>query len=391
MEDNKQLKKYLWLDIWDIEEQQEWFAHMAQQGWMLIDIQKWYGIFEKCEPQQAEFRCLILSKDGDSESVQLDFYEKLGWEHVADRGVLQVFRKKDEVISSTLQTDHLESQSNTLNLLKKNMMWRSIMTVILTILMIGILAWKLQIYPISNYLDDGYLEVLIYLIIYIGISSVMLRAMFHISKLRKKIEKGQLLQRKVYQGKMLQNKVFAGIIIFLAGAWLLYVLVNLAITITMDNYPEIPEGKLPIISMSDILEQTDYDYEHTGNGDPLNYFRKERSLLVPKQYELMENVVVPDLNWNDNSGTYSPTILSFGYEVRWEWLAKKFLDDLMETYSWAMDQYEESEHKNFDKLWISETEFRTVIIIRQGTSVYHVIYYGDEPVEWILLGVSRLE
>ena len=194
--------------------------------------------------------------------------------------------------------------------------------------------------------------------------------------------------KRNYHRKIKRNKVVGITVIFILSLWVLTVFLNLMNLLQEDRFPAIPKTELPIVQMADLIDDFTYIDE-----EGLSYFKENSSFLVPKQYQLEQMVEVPGETWEDNSGTYSPSISSFGYEVRSEWLAKKFVQDLKEKHTYYAENYVKVPESKFDELWLSQGNFNAAFIARKHNKVYRVLYYGkgsiDEIIERTLAKAER--
>jgi hypothetical protein len=281
--------------------------------------------------------------------------------------------------SLEIHTDPIE-QAETLSILKKDKTKRGILTLLLSVITIMLIVGTHQIDPVSNYLDDKYIETIVLAITYMSISITMVNGMIHMSKLMKRLKSGSLLEHeKNYHRKIKRNKVVGKTVIFILSLWVITVLFNLTKSFQGDRFPAIPKKELPIVQMSDFIDDFTYIDE-----ERLNYFKENSSILVPKQYELEQTVEVPGETREDNSDIYSPSISSFGYEVRSEWLAKKFVQDLKEKYTYYSENYVKVPDSKFDELWLSQGGFNAAFIARKQNKVYRVLYYGKGTIDEII-------
>ncbi|WHY86790.1 DUF2812 domain-containing protein [Neobacillus novalis] len=386
--ENKLKRKMLWLDAWDIEEQEAWFSHMSLQGWKLIGISKWMAEFEKCEPQKVNYRCDVFKLNDKSENNRIEFYKQSGWEHIATRGFIQVFRDMKGDNSLEIHTDPIE-QAATLSILKQDITKRGILTLLLSVITLMLIVGAHQIDPVGNYLNDKFIETIVLIIAYMSISITMVNGMIHMSKLMKRLKSGSLLEHeKSYHRKIKRNKVVGITVIFILSLWVLTVFLNLMNSLQEDRFPAIPKTELPIVQMADFIDDFTYIDE-----EGLSYFKENSSFLVPRQYQLEQMVEVPGETWEDNSDIYSPSISSFGYEVRSEWLAKKFVQDLKEKHTYYAENYVKVPESKFDELWLSQGNFNAAFIARKHNKVYRVLYYGkgsiDEIIERALAKAER--
>lgn len=380
-------KKFLWLDGWNIEEQEAWLTDMASKGWKLISTEGSFAKFEQCEPSKVNYRCDVFKLNDTQESSPIELYEEAGWEYVSSRGLVHIFRSHEDANIVEIHTDPVE-QAETISVLKKDITKRGMLIVFLSMLIILLTLITLRIDPVGNYLSNKFVEVMVIILAYMYISTNMIGAILHMSRLIKKLKSGNLFEHKIeYKKKMNRNKTIAILFNGIALLWVVSVFVGLIGTITKDRFPPIPEGDIPLVRMSDIMDESSYIRRvsiYKNKGDRGNYYLASSSLLVPKQLELNESVEVPGVMWGDNSGVYSPTIYSYIYETRGEWIAKNLTKELVEKYNYYTEEGYRYENKSgFDELWVEEEENSFAFIGRVGKNVYRIVYYGKEPYEQI--------
>ncbi|WP_315115273.1 DUF2812 domain-containing protein [uncultured Clostridium sp.] len=381
-------KKFLWLDVWNIEEQEAWFSDMASQGWKLISTDGWYAKFEKCEPEKVNYRCDVFKLKDGGENNPIELYKEAGWEYVASRRLVHIFRTNEDANIVEIHTDPNE-QAETLSILKKNITRMGIAVIFLSMLIILITLASIRIDPVDNYLNNKFIEVIAVVLASMYISISMITGIVHMYKLMRKLKSGSLFEHRIeYKRKINKNRIIGIIVNSIILLWVISNFGMLIGVITKDRFPAIPEKEIPVIKMSDIMDETTYikkvdPYENKGDG--LNYYIVNSSLLVPKQYELNENVEVPGVMWEDESGIYSPSIYSYAYETRGEWVAKGLAKELLKKYDYySKEGYRYVQDSEFDDLWIGEEEFSCTFIGRKGKNLYRVVYYGIEPVEKII-------
>ncbi|GEL76247.1 DUF2812 domain-containing protein [Tenuibacillus multivorans] len=378
---SNRIKKMLWLDAWEIEEQEAWFSNMATKGWKLININEWFATFERCEPQDIKYRCDVFkSKELD----RIDLYQQTGWKYIGSRHYIQVFREKESYNPQDIHTEPLEHAA-TLTLLKKDITIRGFLSIILFALVMALSIWLILINPIDLYIEDGsLLQMIIPITIGLYLYMKMVRGMIHMSKLYKKLKSGIPLDHDVsFSKKFKRKKIMAFSMIAIATLWFIFNIFSLISSLTEDRHPPIPDRDIPVVKMSDIVEEGTFIKE--GDRNPSNHYKVDSSLLIPKQYELKQSVKVPGVMWEDNSGTYSPTIWSHRYNVRTEWLAKQFIVTLKEEKKPLSGNYKLTKSNKWDELWVyEEDDSHFSFISRINNVVYYVEYFGYESIELIL-------
>ena len=79
-----------------IGETEKYYTDMASKGWHLVKRGITFSRFEKAEPRQMRYRIEVVTpsllEDGHLPEEQVAVYGDCGWEYVASRGFLHVFR-----------------------------------------------------------------------------------------------------------------------------------------------------------------------------------------------------------------------------------------------------------------------------------------------------------
>ncbi|MGO4889853.1 DUF2812 domain-containing protein [Anaerobacillus sp. MEB173] len=378
---NKAKRRIIWLDSWDIEELESWFSHMSLQGWRLVGLSHLFAKFEQCDPEVRNYRCDVFKLFDGEERIQQ--YKEAGWEHVGSRHSIYVFREINCESGIEMYTDASE-QAESFSTLKESIFMRGILTLVLSFFLMVLALGKLSIHPMGNYIHDRFVDSFFLLVTYLFVSYTMVSGMIHMSKLMKKLKSGKLLDHNVdYKRKLKRKKWIASFVLFIVTLWVISVFTNF-LTIKEERFSPIPPGELPVVQLSDFMNESEY---RTDLDDPFNYFKINSSILVPKQYELIQTVEVPGVMWEDNSGTYQPAIWSYGYEVRTEWIAKKFVQAIIDQNTSLNQSYDRVLTSRFDELWVSEEDhIMSSFVAREDHHVFLIVYFGMEPIETMIEG-----
>ncbi|MBP3951892.1 DUF2812 domain-containing protein [Bacillus suaedae] len=385
----KTKRKWIWFDAWDIEEFESWLTDMAENGWKLIRLNHWIATFEQCEPRQLQYRCEIKSKN-QADNERIDFYEEFSWDYIGSRQLIDVFQCEGEVtLKEELHTDAAEF-SDALSNLKREIYWRALTAVGLTLALFWITWSSLTLSSTSHFLDNtstqlGWMLLPYYLIL----CWTMVRGMVHISFLVKKLKKGQMLNHRVnYRRRLHINRGVVGAVIVLTVVYFSFSMSELLETLGENQHPKIPEN-VSVLSLHDVLGDT---FIQSGNGNHDNHYTLESSLLAPAQVELYQGGEVPGMEWEDGSGPYTPTIRSFGYKLRTEWLAERFVTAMLEDSFSSLSNYSFETDLDFDEIWVSQTDSASfTFVARIDQVVFQVYYFGMEPLEEVLaLSVEKM-
>ncbi|MCU0639649.1 MAG: DUF2812 domain-containing protein [Candidatus Krumholzibacteria bacterium] len=88
------LTRFRWFWAWDDEKEEKWLTEMANNGWHLIKVQfPGRYTFGQGEPRNIFYR-LDFFTDRKKREDYLQIFADAGWEHVAQYGSWQYFRKE---------------------------------------------------------------------------------------------------------------------------------------------------------------------------------------------------------------------------------------------------------------------------------------------------------
>lgn len=182
-----------------IGETEKYYTDMASKGWDLVKRGITFSRFEKAEPRQMRYRIEVVTpsllEDGHLPEEQVAVYGDCGWEYVASRGFLHVFRAPEGSDAPEFYLEP-EQQATTLKELRKQYRSGLIMPFIIIAMHFFMAAlveglfngrWAAQIY--RAWIEESALV--------IGLSLFLLWAVFndlwgllHLNRLCRKMKKG---------------------------------------------------------------------------------------------------------------------------------------------------------------------------------------------------------
>src|SRR5690625_2286644 len=369
-------RKLFWLNEWNISEQEAWFTDMALEGWELIELDWLFATFAESEPQEVVYRCEVLDVESLPDQQRMERYRKSGWEFVDSRKHIQVFREREHKTASEVYTTSQE-RASALSLFQKKLRNKGLLTIFLSLITFWLHIITIKTNPVQNYLEDSFI-LLFYMTIFliIAITSTIMSIVEMRRLIKRLISTGEAIDEYTDYRLKMNRKRFFTIFQFIVVISLIIATIT-TITINDENwYDEIPANDLPIVQLSDMIDSVDYgkviSTESSGN-----YYIVGSSILVPKQYELHENVQVSDEKGNSLSDL---SIISYGYEARNKWLAEKLAQALRKKYLTEKIMDESIANDNLDEIWMEVGDSYLGIIVRKGTEIRHLIYYGIDPV-----------
>ncbi|MGD6874097.1 DUF2812 domain-containing protein [Sutcliffiella horikoshii] len=381
----KTKKKILWLDLWQIGEQEAWLSDMATKGWELTKMTRLTAHFKKAARQTITFKTDIFKETINQSSDRLERYEQSGWKYVASRGHLHFFRNNPESFESEIHTDPIQ-QAESLKLLRSSLKTRAYFIALLTLIGIALAVFMLTLDPVKNYLDDEFLFPVMQILIFFGIDLLILKGLIHLNKLIKILHSNKGIQpASDFQKKYWHKKIIGlSVIVFLAVVFL-YKVNTSGNTPLEKSFPPIPKEDLPVVQIGDFTKSYEpYSYEESISRE--NFYSVNSSILVPEQNELNQLVEVEGEQWEDGSGPYRPSLTSRQFIVRNDFLAERLFQHLIDR--------EEELHRGdatltnttaFDELYVLENS----ILSRKGHIIYYVTYFGNEPIEKIIHAMEQ--
>ncbi|MGD7051153.1 DUF2812 domain-containing protein [Sutcliffiella horikoshii] len=381
----KTKKKILWLDLWQIGEQEAWLSDMATKGWELTKMTRLTAHFKKAARQTITFKTDIFKESINQSSDRLERYEQAGWKYVASRGHLHFFRNNPESFEREIHTDPIQ-QAESLKLLRSSLKTRAYFIALLTLIGIALAVFMLTLDPVKNYLDDEFLFPVMQILIFFGINLLILKGLIHLNKLIKILHSNKGIQpASDFQKKYWQKKIIGlSVIVFLAVVFL-YKVNTSGNTPLEKSFPPIPKEDLPVVQIGDFTKSYEpYSYEESISRE--NFYSVNSSILVPEQNELNQLVEVEGEQWEDGSGPYRPSLTSRQFIVRNDFLAERLFQHLIDR--------EEELHRGdatltnttaFDELYVLENS----ILSRKGHIIYYVTYFGNEPIEKIIHAMEQ--
>ncbi|KPB06526.1 DUF2812 domain-containing protein [Bacillus sp. CHD6a] len=380
--------KILWLDLWQIAEQEAWLSDMAAKGWELTKITRLTAHFKKAEPQKIIYKTDILKEPINQNSDRMEQNEQAGWKYVASRGHLHFFRNNFDSSVKEIHTDPIH-QAETVKILNISLKTRAYFIALLTLIGAALSVFMLTLDPVKNYLNDEFLSPIIQIFIFIGVNLLILKGLFHLKKLMKVLQSNKRISPDSnFRKKYLLNKLIGLSVIMFFAVIFIYQLSKLGNSTLSNSFPPIPKGELPVIQIKDFTNGNNHKpYFNNKNNNRDNFYFESSSILVPKQYELNQLVEVKGEKWENGSGPYRPSLTSRQYIALNEVLAKRLMQHLI-------DREEELQSGNasfpettaFDELVVLENS----ILSRKGHVIYYVTYYGKEPVEKVINAMELL-
>lgn len=380
-------------DYWRIGEHESWFSDMALEGYYFVKMGTHFAHFKKGEPRKMEYRIEVTDNKRIS-NEQIDLYEDNGWNYITSYQYFHIFASPEERLATEIHTDPAE-QAFTLQSLIKKFRFNTYAVSICILLLIGILSalWFLEDTPFLS-MVEGFLiqETLITIVILYSFYTVI-RGMISIRMLQMNLNEGKAINHSAPWRKKIKINQIASIffIIFALGCAVLpFIQILKSETLTLP----VEDTTLPFVRLVDIEqnEQLERDvYMIEGGVDQANQYSTNWSIFAPVQYDVNEVGIVENLKWADGSGTYSPSINSEIYKLKFEVFSSSLITDLVKRHSYDIDDKTtiEQNHPAFDRLITKEENVMKEIYASKGNVVIFVRYNGNAKMEKVVDQVAE--
>lgn len=386
----KIVRKIRSTDYWRIGEHESWFSDMSLQGLHLYKMGTHLAHFKKGEPKRMEYRIEVKREKLISDE-QIELYKESGWDYVTSYQYFHVFVSPQERHALEIHTD-LAEQSFTLEKLYKKAVTNVIVTLIGFVLIIGMLTAALFLdgTPFLRLVEGHLLSQCMLTIIVFYNMYPHLRAMLAIRALKRELIEGKVIDHHAPWQKNLRINTIISVVFFVFACF--SVLLPFIQLMKMDTVTLPESDSLLIVRLADIEQNPKLvrDEYYIDGVDWSNSYSTNWSLFAPVQYETEENGVIEDMKWLDESGIYSPRIYSEVYHLTFKALANPLISDLMKWYAFDEDlQYEEIEHRDFDRLMIHEEAEMKKIFASKGNIVMYVWYHGYAELDVIIENMAQ--
>lgn len=374
----KTLRKIWWFDSFQIEAAQAWLEDMAVGGWHLRKLGLIFAYFQEGEPREVRYRCEIIDRRRGDLAERIEIYQAAGWEYVGKVGILGVFRA-DCGQSPEIHTDPME-QAPTLSPLYRPYCY----LLFTTLVMFGLLPLPYLIHgnPLMSFMLDSdigsfVLSLTVLLLTLTWISFGLIDVAGKVNRLKKGLP---MEQEKPYRRLLLSN-LFIWVTIFLLALSSTPFIIRHAAS--RDNFLPLPQGTLPAVRISQLAPEA-----QIYPAKDRNWYRESGSVLVPCQWFSTEVARV-----QMEEEFHDITLLSFVYEGRTPWLARRLANALTRKVYYRPDQNNTELIKKDGPvdIWMSENGNYFEVIAVQGQYVYHVFYNGRIHWDYLLeLVVEKL-
>ena len=370
-------------NVYDVAANETWLEEMARQGWHLTGMTGWSGVFERGESAARRYRMQPLSrKEKAPPEEMVELYAALGWEYVCTLSGLFHIWRCDDPETPELDTDPVV-QGMGYRYLKGRMVWDTIQTGLLFLVLVGLYAWGSQIRgtPLLDALDDPPGE----LLAGAGTYGLALLLMFcqirSMVRLLRSLRAGAALKRpKPYRRqKWLARGLLACLVLFL-GLGFLGDLRNMRGSSLAGGWDggdsrHVPEAGVVYVDLRDLegAEQTE-----------LWSCRTKVHELCPRMYETRQ-LSLGEAEGPLRPGDSYPVISSAEtthYRLLTEGLARRLVKELSRGRTASLGVYGHpalaaAETDGLDEFWWGEDRYYQFVLARLGRQVLFLQYEGE--------------
>lgn len=382
------VRKFMPDDIWNLGRNESWFSDLAEEGLHLRRIGLAFAVFERGEPKKMKYRIDVISPAPTEE--QLEIYNESGWQFVTNIKELHIFSSPEESNYPELHTDPVE-QSYTLTVLNKRLRSQVILISVCMALFFGMMfsMFFFEQTPTLAMMEAGGIQRPLLIFVEGYVFYIVIRNFIALRNLRKSLFEGNPINhREDWRKPRLVNGLIGAFFILVSFLTICIPAAEIAVSKTY-TLPETPVD-LPVIRLAEIEQNAALEREDgffLRDVDWRNRVSYDWSPLSPVKYEISEHGVVQNEMWDDNSGSYSPSVETHYFKLLIPSMADSLIQDLME---WYVDDYEpdltirERDHAFFEKLVIAQSGIRKEIFACSGNEVIYVQYFGKAKAEDIV-------
>ncbi len=382
-------RMFWWLEEWQLAEQEAWLEGMSAQGWHLVKTNIGRATFQRGEPQAFRYRCDVFKADDWYEEERLSLYQEAGWEHVSNRGLVQIFRAPVRAAIPEIHTDPGEHVRNIRKLLPGRVV--SLLFPLL-LLVIGIYAYGVKL---AEVLLGTNWVVIVSALFFLGWVLLNLAALLRLFRYIAQLRRQQRPIRPVHWQKQMRRARVRAALIALALLLIWGEKITSPLLATQPEFPPIPAGDLPVLRLSQILDSDQYAAAipnrgfFKDKGDVFNFYKQDSSLFVPEQYYLAESVAVPKETGPANPTPDKAYLHCDAYRAVSPGVAKALAKSLAQERRFYPNRSSSpltaaTDTHGFYGLWLLVTDDQHDLVAWLGNWVYYLSYNGKEALELLL-------
>lgn len=372
-------KRLIPVDVYDIPRMQSYLSDMAAEGLFLKKIGS-YAYFEEGQPRRLTYRLEpLMRNEMKPREDQIEHYKDYGWDYVCSiQNGFHIYSTEKSDFTE-LHTDPVIQSYAFTKMESKLKLANRVYLVSLPIILVILFPIFFQDHPLLAAVRYGNSTAQMLMLI----TTAFVFHQFHESRKRLKLllegfeNEGEIPKKSTYR-KRYTPYIINGILMICAV--LTIITSVLMMTKGWERNVADYEDPLPMIQLKDIQKEEEFSMDRDGyRNDEISYDWTE---LAPTIYELHQSGEVKSRMWDDGSGTYSPALSSDYYEVRFAFMGKHLVRELMEEtlgyHRYQSITYQELIYNGFDNAILVEIDGSQIFIGRIGKSVLYMRYYGYE-------------
>ncbi len=376
------MKKLFPINFCDIGGIESYLHDMAADG-LFIKKLGLIAEYEKGEPSKATYRLepLMRAEKRPDDSI-IDGYLDFGWKYVCtdENNMFHVFVSFDDK-PEEIHTD-IQAQKYSYDYIAERFEKSKRVNVIGIILDLSILLMCALsgVFDMRYYIESGtavWLQTFIILSVIAMILSI--RDSLRIKKLYNGLRLGIPIKHRTKYKKHYFSFIIITLITIISAARIGISIYSLQ-SGWNKNISEFT-GKIPAITLYDIeTEQFSIESSIYDGIDRNNNIEYKWSELSPVIYEINQRGVSGSRQWNDRSGQYSPSLKTKYYELRFKFLRKPLLEDIidyeLEFFKFSEIISEELPDTPFDYARFIKVDESQMLFAYYENKVIYVRYHG---------------
>lgn len=373
---------HIWIPLWRTAELEAWFAEMSLQGWELQEIEDKSAVFNRTEPKERRYHCMIyepykrkkgtsyneeLKLDKESRKNQREAITQAGWQNVTENDYIAIFSSQGPLDYPVEPKQRLQEIISLYKRTTRKLMipWVSLWMLFSCFL----IAITIRIgIGFRDLLLSPFLHIILFLLLYsiLKIPFLLVWRQYRVKMLRRYYA-GHLLELSAEGDYITAKRRQIPVIIVkwaTVGIILLFFILPVANyyaqSIIEGKYPPIPNKGVSILRLSDINPAFETAAEDYGNSH--NFCRSYPTLLYPVHRTLFEYDTGYEFMFQEYKAI-SPWLAEMIYQTDF------LLEDLCNQKIDKPEQY------GFDEIWVGIIDHRKnefFITAINGSTIYIV-------------------
>lgn len=375
------VRRVLFGELYNIQEYEEYFSEMSRIGFHLQELGKFFAYFKEDKPQYLNYRIDIVNKD--KKEGRIASLRTKGWNFVCEKDLFLIFSSPEGSGLKELY-DTPEEQRLAIKEANDKIHGRRLTNIVFSIAGIGFVFYILyvKLFIRKNFylsLSDGENLISIFSLLLPIISTN--RGRRSLEKLERILSSNEFLR---HQGDYLLLKRKS---ILRRGLYLLLVLsiitgglykVSRDKKIRLDeieNLESIPIVTVEYLEKKHAIPDTRL-YFKKDNTEYGNVLYKNWSLLIPKEYTLVESVILHDSNINEVKDR-SFLVVDY-YLARFDFIAEGLIGDILyrESNRNPLSFISVRRENDLSVAYGTKTEDEITLLCRYGNQVVYLEYFN---------------